>query len=411
MILKSGIRLIFAIVTLLSFSAVAISAERSGQQLTSSVARAESTASGQKTVTKRNRRETVPKPKGSQVQPVANSQKAGSAKNATTGSGLPAAVKSEEVKFTGSNLQLAGTFLLPKSEAGKRAPAVIIFGDAKPATRDAVAAGNGSHFLYRDLAQHFAGLGIAVLRYDRRCVGTSDCKPQSSFDDFIIDGEMAVKYLRSRPEIDPKRIFLLGHGEGGLLASVVASHDEGSKDKLAGLLLAAAPGRFGHRVVRDQLRLFLTDQGSSESEIADYLKKSEAVFNRITVGESNFADVKFDAQSAADVELNRLTKDPSFAFGLLSNDPLQIIKSVKIPVLIMQGDKDQLITVSDAEYLEEALTREGHADYTMKIIPDADHVFKVNKGEASLKNYRDASRPTDPAAIKLATEWILKRLK
>ncbi len=410
MLLKS-IRSIFASVILLTLCGVVTSAGPRHQRQSATNATAEFSGSGQKTVARSKRRGSVVKPKSSSVQTAANPQKAASTKSATSGSALPASVKSEEVKFSGSHIQLAGTLLLPKGEAGKRAPAVIVFGDAKPATRDAVLVGNEAHFIYRDLARHLAAQGIAVLRYDRRCVGASDCQPLGSFDDFIVDGEMAVKYLRSRPEIDPKRIIIFGHGEGGLLASVVASHDEGGKDKLAGLVLAAAPGRFGHRVVRAQLKLFLADQGKAEAEIAAYLKNAEAIFTRITTGESDFSTLKFDPQNAADMEVRRLTQDPAFAFGLLSNDPLQIIKSIRVPVLIMQGDKDQLITVSDAEYLEEALAREGHADYTMKILPDADHVFKVNKGEASLKSYREVSRPLDPAAIKLVTEWMQQRLK
>jgi hypothetical protein len=340
-------------------------------------------------------------------QPVAAQQKSGAKGAAATA----AAVKAEEVQISGANVQLAGTLLLPKAEAGRRVPAVIIFGDARPATRDGVPAGSGVHYLYRDLAGHLAAKGVAVLRYDRRCVGASTCKQPSSFDDYILDGEAVIKYMRTRPDIDPQRIILFGHGEGGLLAAVVASHDEGHKDKLAGVVLAATGGRFGHRVIREQLRLMLADQGKSKEEIAAYISKTDQLFTRLNQGESNFKDVSLDPKSETDAVLIRLTQDPPFAFGLLTNDPLQTIKTVRAPLLILQGDKDVLISVSDAEYLEEALLRESHPDYTMKIIRDADYVFKVNKGEASLKAYRDTARPLDSSFLSVLTEWVLKRAR
>jgi hypothetical protein len=361
-------------------------------------------AGNQRGAGKKTRRDSAAKP-GRNVLPAVAQQKTGKTKDTA------AAIKSEEVKFSGANLQLAGTLTLPKIEAGRRVPAVIIFSDAKPATRDGVAAGSGVHYLYRDLAGHLATKGIAVLRYDRRCVGASECKQPSAFDDFILDGEAVVKYMRSRADIDPQRIALFGHGEGGLLAAVVASHDEGHKDKLAGVALAATAGRFGHRVIRDQLRLYLADQGKTKDEIVAYVKQSDQLFQKINQGESNFSAFTFDPKNEADALLIRLAQDPPFAFGLLTTDPLQTVKTIRAPVLILQGDKDLFVGVADAEYLDEALARESHQDYMMKVIKDADYVFKASKGEASLKTYRDVSRPLDSTFVSVLSEWLQKRLK
>lgn len=321
------------------------------------------------------------------------------------------AVRTEEVKINGAKLQLAGTLLLPEAEAGKRAPAVIIFGDASPADRDGIPVGSSEHYLYRDLAVLLAGKGLAVLRFDPRCTGASECRPHSSFDDFILDGEAVVKYMRQRPDIDPQRLAIFGHGEGGLQAIVAASHDEGGKDQLAGVVLAATAGRFGHRVIRDQVRVILADQGRSKEEIAAYVARMDQLFVRLNQGESDFKDVALDPKNEADAKLIRLTQNPPFAFGLLTNDPLQTVKTIKAPVLILQGDKDVLMPVSDAEYLDEALQRESHPDFTMNIIKDADYVFKVNKGEKSLKSYRDTTRPLDQQFVSLLTEWLQKRLR
>src|SRR5207244_132171 len=150
----------------------------------------------------------------------------------------------------------------------------------------------------------------------------------------------------------------------------------------------------------------MTAQGKSESEIAAYLKKVELIFNRINMGESDFSAYHLDPQSETDAILIHLTENPAFAFELLTNDPLQTLRTIKAPVLILQGEKDVLMTVSDAEYLEEAFSREGHPDYTRKVMPDADHVFKVCKGDGSLKSYQDISRPLDQASLNVLTEWL-----
>ncbi|HZS04424.1 MAG TPA: alpha/beta fold hydrolase [Blastocatellia bacterium] len=402
MSLKSGVLSVALGLVFLSVPAPVLRAESSGS------GGVEYSGGRQKSVSRRNRREAV---RDNAVKPAARpaiQQKASGSKGSA--SSLPAGVKSEEVKFAGNGVQLAGTLLLPKMEAGRRAPAVVIYGDARPATRDGVPVGGGVHYLYRDLAEHLAAKGIAVLRYDRRCAGASDCKRPSNFDDYIMDGEAVVKYVRRRADIDPQRVVLFGHGEGGLLAGVVASHDEGGKDKLAGVVLAATAGRFGSRVVREQIRVMMTAQGKSAGEIETYLQKVDQIVSKINAGESNFSAWNLDPGSETDAMLIRLTENPAFAFVLLTTDPLQTVKTIRVPVLILQGEKDVFVTVSDAEYLDEAFAREGHKDCTMKTMPDADHVFKVCKGDGSLKTYQDTARPLDQASLNVLTEWLQKKL-
>src|SRR5204862_8290430 len=126
MSLKSGVLSVAFGLVLLSSFALGLLAESSGSGA------AEYSGGKQKSVSRRNRREaagnTVAKPSVSAVQPVAP-QKATGAKGPA--SALPAGVKTEEVKLNGNGVQLAGTLLLPKMEAGRRAPAVVIYGDSR----------------------------------------------------------------------------------------------------------------------------------------------------------------------------------------------------------------------------------------------------------------------------------------
>src|SRR5262249_23736739 len=151
-----------------------------------------------------------------------------------------AAFQSQAVKFDGHEVKLAGTLIAPKLEAGKRAPAVLIIGSEGKGNRDGVLIGEVSQPIYRDLAEALAARGLAVLRYDKRWAGESECKQAASFDDYIDDARHALEFLRAQPQVDAGRLFIFGHSEGGYIAATIGSQEDA---KLAGVILAAAPGR------------------------------------------------------------------------------------------------------------------------------------------------------------------------
>lgn len=315
--------------------------------------------------------------------------------------------KSQEVKFDGHAVTLAGTLLVPKLEAGKRAPAVLINGHSRHSTRNGVTFGEATHTIYRDIAEYLAARGMAVLRYDRRCAGTSECKPAETISDYVDDAGGALKFLRSQAQIDPSRIFLFGHDEGGFITASVAVHDEG---KLAGIIVAAMAGRTLGKVVRGQVQTGMKEAGRSESEIAAYLAKYDRVVRGMAGGRNDFPEVKLDPQDPFDAILTEMLKQQQVTVNLLINDPLQVIASVKAPILILQGKKDMMVGVKDSQFIEEALKRVYHPDTTLQLLDDVDHLLKTNKGAATLSSYEDASRPLDPLMLKSLTDWMEKKL-
>jgi dipeptidyl aminopeptidase/acylaminoacyl peptidase len=316
---------------------------------------------------------------------------------------LPPGVRVEEVKFDGAGLKLAGTLWLPKAEAGKRAPAVLILAGSGPMPRDGVAIGKVLHYTYRDVAEHLAARGFAVLSFDKRCVGASECKRRSLLDDYVADAEAAANYRRKRGEVDPARVALFGHSEGGFLALVLASQDQ----KIGAVVLAATAGRTLGPLLREQIQDRFKEAGRSEAETRAYLAQLNKVIEGLMSGKTDFTQDKVDT---SDPLIAGLLAAPEFATSLLVNDPLQIVHTLRMPVLILQGEKDIQVRVKDAEYLEEALKRANHHDFTMRLLPDVDHLFKTNKGPAGLASYDDASRPVDPAALAVVTEWLQKKL-
>jgi len=319
-----------------------------------------------------------------------------------------ASFQSQEVTFNGHDVKLAGTLLVPKLDAGKRVPGVLIISAEGVTNRDGMVFDNVKQPVYRDMAEHLAARGTVVLRYDKRCTGGSECKAAAAFDDYIDDGRRAMEFLKKQPQVDPAKIFLFGHSEGGYVAATLGSHEE---VKLAGVILAAAPGRTLNKLLRDYVQIQMAEAGKKEVEVAAYLKKFDRVTRLLIAGHQGFSDEKLDDKDPYDALLLDLIKQRHIVTSLLINDPLQIISNISSPVLILQGRKDLQVGVKDAEYIEEALKRASHTDTTMRLFDDADHLLKTNKGKATIASYTDASRPFDAAMLAALTEWIQKKAK
>jgi alpha-beta hydrolase superfamily lysophospholipase len=180
----------------------------------------------------------------------------------TSGAGCAKAstpeVRSEEVSFPSSIPEkgiaaLKGTLSLPSGAPGEKRAAVIFMHGSGPETRHEAVPGDlvsnlGAPFAVFDaLADVFARAGVIVLRYDKRhclaCYPEFDRAKQREFSwlDLEVDARDALAYLATRPEVDPQRLIVLGHSEGGQLAPFVA---RGRTDVAAVILLAGLTETF-----------------------------------------------------------------------------------------------------------------------------------------------------------------------
>jgi uncharacterized protein len=314
--------------------------------------------------------------------------------------------QTQEVKFSGHDVSLAGTLLTPKLDAGKRAPAVLIVVGSGSTPRDGVTFGTAKQLIYRDLAEHLAARGYAVLRYDKRCVGQSECKQPGSFDDYLDDARAAAEFLKKQPQVDAARVFLFGHSEGGYIVSSLAAQEDA---KYAGVILAAMAGRTLGKVVREQLQNRMTEAGKPAAEVNSFLTKFDRIHrNLLQGGGGDFSAEKLNPQDPYDALLLSLIKQQQLIISLLINDPLQIVNNIRAPVLILQGKKDVQVGVKDAEFLAEALKRASHPDATLHLFDNVDHLLKTNPGAAGLAAYGDATRPLDAGLLTVLNEWLQK---
>lgn len=307
----------------------------------------------------------------------------------------------EEVSIELKSYKLAGTLLLPKNGRGPF-PAVVTSTGSGQQTRDENMAlpGLEKYRPFRQIGERLASRGIAVLRVDDRGVGSStglDTLEHATTFDYADDVRAQVAYLRTRREIDPQRIAVLGHSEGGVIAPLVAANDP----RLAAIVLLAGTARRGEEVLRYQLDLlYASDPKLSEAEKAKKRAENQAFIRAIM----EKGDV-----SKYPAEIQPLNADWTRAF--LPYDPLPTIGKVRQPILILQGAIDRQVTAEQAAMLEQAARAAGNRDVTVRVFPGLNHLFLPAKtGEE--KEYTTLGTYSIPGdVLDTLSNWLEQKLK
>lgn len=324
---------------------------------------------------------------------------------------------SEEVSFLNAkdNITLAGTLTLPAAEG--RFPIVVLISGSGPQDRNEELMGHKPFWV---LADHLTKNGFAVLRYDDRGIAKSkgNFKGASS-SDFARDVMAAVSYLKTRKEIDPKRIGLIGHSEGGLIAPMVAAQ---SKD-IAYLVLLAGPGVPGKDIIQLQGELIARSMGVSEPDIkasGDIMKelmavvtsgKDSSVINNefktaLTRRYRNLPDsVKKGLPETVFQNQYAALNEPWMIY-FLAYDPATSLHKIKIPVLALNGSLDLQVSPSqNLSMIKQALDKAGNKKYLIKELPGLNHLFQEAKTGLPAE-YADIEQTLSPFMLKEMTDWL-----
>ena len=280
---------------------------------------------------------------------------------------------------------LAGTLTLPR-DASRAHPvaAIVTITGSGPEDRDEALPGVEGYRPFRQFADSLGRRGIAVLRMDDRGYGESTGKHKGATSaDFADDIRAGLAYLRTRPEIDAKRLGLLGHSEGGLIAPLVALHEPA----LRGIVLLAGPSKGGREILQYQLTNLIEHNPELEGA-----KKDSALAG---------IDARIDSLGASDAWMKYF----------LDYDPLATARQVKIPVLILNGGTDQQVTPDQVPVLAAAFREAGNEDVTSHVFPNLDHLFVYDTsgypgGYAKLPNPH-----VEPEVVGMVVEWLEVRLK
>jgi len=326
----------------------------------------------------------------------------------------PYPYREEEVSYP--TIKIVGTLTLPRSPGPH--PAVVLITGSGPQDRDETIFG---HKPFLVLADHLTRQGIAVLRCDDRGVAKSTGKfARATSEDFADDAQGGVQYLKSRPDINPKHIGLIGHSEGGLIAPLVASQ---SSD-VAFIVLLAGPGLPGDEILYLQVASLLRFQGKSPEAIAAnrlIQERTYAVLKEIADGKVAGQKIK----AILDEELSKLPEATRKELGVMNRvqeaipgpwfryflnyDPRPVLRKVKCPVLALNGEFDyQVPPKENLPEIEKALKEGGNPDFTVKELPRLNHLFQTCQ-TGSADEYARIEETYAPSMLELVAEWIKKR--
>jgi len=328
---------------------------------------------------------------------------------------FPYAVKSVVFSNTAADLRLSGTLTLPTGPGPF--PAVVLIAGSGPQTRDETILG---HRIFLVLADYLTRHGVAVLRYDKRGIGESAGEyAKATSLDFAADADAAVTWLATQPGIDPRRIGLIGHSEGGLIAPMVAARDP----SVAYLVLLAGPGVDGARVLAEQGRLIAKAMGAKASEVArtSALRETAIAIVRDEADPTTRA-AKLQAAVAAYGAARRLSKDDlarlQAQMGVIDSDwfrvfftydPAPTLRTLRIPILALIGEKDlQVPPDQNIPALRAALAEDPRA--TVEELPGLNHLFQTAV-TGGVSEYGEIEETMSPQVLARVTDWILAATK
>jgi pimeloyl-ACP methyl ester carboxylesterase len=327
----------------------------------------------------------------------------------------------EEVIYENKDAEitLAGTLTLPSGKGPF--PIVLLITGSGPQDRNETIY---NHHPFLVLADYLTRQGVAVLRVDDRGVGESTGDfSQATSEDFASDVLAGIEYLKTRKEINPKQISLIGHSEGGLIAPMVAV----KSPDVAFIILMAGTGLTGEEILYLQGALISRAMGVSEEDIAKNRQFNEKIFSLIkeekdekTIEEKLRQMFMTDWAELNEEEKSRIGDPEVFLKAQLQSllspwlkffliyDPKPTLNKVKCPVLAINGEKDlQVPPKENLSAIEEALKSGGNQDYTIKEIPNLNHLFQT--AQIGLPSeYAKIEETISPIALKIITDWILE---
>lgn len=321
----------------------------------------------------------------------------------------PYPYKEEEVAYenAAAKIVLSATLTIP---AGKGPfPAVLLMSGSGPRDRDETLMG---HKPFLVLADYLTRKGIVVLRADKRGVGKSGGDYSTAvMADFASDADAGVEYLKTRSEVDARKIGLLGHSEGAVEAPMSAVHNR----DVAFLVMMAGTGVPGDQLLPEQMRRIEAASGKSQDEIEkDVALQSEI----LALVEKDKDDAALDkdlreklAGKVPEAQMGMQVKTVSSPWfrDLLQYDPAPTLSKLTCPVLVLNGEKDvQVPPEQNLPVIRKALEAGGNKNFEIDELPGLNHLFQPAK-TGGISEYSEIEETMSPVALERVVSWILKQ--
>lgn len=326
----------------------------------------------------------------------------------------PFPYRAEEVGYDNAagHAHFAGTLTLPAG--GGRHPAVLLVTGSGQQDRDEAVFGHRPFLVWADALTR---RGVAVLRVDDRGVGGSTGEVRTATTaDFAGDAAAGVAYLRGRTDINPHRIGVMGHSEGGVIAPMVAARNPA----VAFIVLLAGSGMPGEALMLEQKRLAETAAGLPPAAV----DRSGATMARLYEAVKGAPD-----QAAADAALAGAWRTIAAEQGLpadapvppalrpvaspwlrwfVAYDPRPTLAQVRCPLLAVGGSRDvQVPAAANLAGIRAAVR--GNPRATVVELPGLNHLLQTAT-TGRVDEYARIEETVAPAALRTVTDWIVAQV-
>ncbi|MBI3520321.1 MAG: DUF3887 domain-containing protein [Bacteroidetes bacterium] len=285
-------------------------------------------------------------------------------------------------------MSLPGALCVPNTI--KNPPVVILIAGSGPNDKDESI---GPNKILKDLAVGLASNGIATYRYDKRTlVYGKDLKEIDLNGEVIEDALTAVTTIKNNPDFKSSKVFIVGHSLGAMCAPLIASKSK----QINGIVMMAGNARPLEDVILEQYNYLF----ASDSLDTDEKKQIEELTGQIKTVKDPKA---LKTAKAADLPLNL---DSKYWQSLVNYKQVQIAKKIKQPILVLQGERDYQVTMTDYSIWKQSLSDKPKNQFIS--YPGLNHLFMSGEGKSLPAEY-DKQGHVEEKVINDITDWIKKQ--
>jgi pimeloyl-ACP methyl ester carboxylesterase len=323
----------------------------------------------------------------------------------------PYPYREEEVIYDNktAGIQLGGTLTIPPGKGPF--PAVVLITGSGQQGRDETLLGQKPFLV---LSDYLTRRGIAVLRVDDRGMGKSTGNFNTSTTaDFATDTEAGIAFLKTRVEVNSKKIGLIGHSEGGIIAPMLAARNH----DVAFIVMMAGTGLPGDEILASQAQLLSEAAGASHAVAEKNAAKEREVLALVKQENKGKDDAALEKQireklageipdAALGAEIRKLNSP--WVRYFIAYDPSIALEKVTCPVLALNGEKDlQVSPKQNLPAIRRALEAAGNKNFETVELPGLNHLFQTAKTGA-INEYAQIEETIAPAALDKIGSWIEK---